>query len=201
MASRRNNIISLNWVFNEYSKSNSLASLNQSIGIVYEDLEYDEDPHLHCMEPTQHSWNLDPNYIKVQVVMVRIATWPSPWSHPVRLQIHHLASREPTPLHPGKWSLCALWAYLLGFVNRMARIGKLTSHRNPTLNQTKKEWSPSPTLHGGSGGCYEMAPLMAPKVVTPCAHALLHRGERFKVIECWQLGGVYRCWVWVGCWF
>ena len=123
MASRRNNIISLNWVFNEYSKSISLASLNQSIGIVYEDLEYDEDPHLHCMEPTQHSWNLDPNYIKVQVVMVRIATWPSPWSHPVRLQIHHLASREPTPLHPGKWSLCALWAYLLGFVNRMARIG------------------------------------------------------------------------------
>ena len=33
----------------------------------------------------------------------------------------------------------------------------------PTLNQPEIEWSPLPTLHEGSGGCYEVAPLMAPK--------------------------------------
>ena len=112
--------ISLDWIFDEYSKSKLLASLNQFIGYVYDDLAYDEDSHLHCLEPTQHSWVLDPNYIKAQVVKVRKATWPPPWSHLVHLQNHDLASREPTPLHPGKWALCALWTYLLGFVNRMA---------------------------------------------------------------------------------
>ena len=49
-----------------------VASLNQSIGSMYEDLR------LHCLEPTQHSWVLDPNYIKTQVVVVRKATWPPP---------------------------------------------------------------------------------------------------------------------------
>jgi hypothetical protein len=52
-----------------------LTSLNQSIGPVYgNNLAYDEDPHLHCLEPTQNSWVLDPNYIKGQVVMVGKAT-------------------------------------------------------------------------------------------------------------------------------
>jgi hypothetical protein len=55
---------------------------------------------------------------------------------------------------------------------------------NPTLNQPEIEWSPLPTLHEGSGGRYEVAPLMAPKTVTPGAQTLLHRGERFKVVEC-----------------
>ena len=41
---------------------------------MYGDLAYDEDPHLHCIEPTQHSWVLDPNYIKAQVVMIGKAT-------------------------------------------------------------------------------------------------------------------------------
>ena len=36
--------ISLNKIFDEYSKSKSLASLNQYIGHVYDDLGYDEDP-------------------------------------------------------------------------------------------------------------------------------------------------------------
>ena len=44
-----------------------------------------------------------------------------------------------------------------------------------------------------------MAPLMAPKPITPWARALLHYWEQFKVVECWQWGGVYRCWFWVGC--
>ena len=39
----------------------ALASLNQYIGPVYDDLGYDEDPHLHCLEPTQHSRVLDPS--------------------------------------------------------------------------------------------------------------------------------------------
>ena len=33
----------------------SVAFLNQSIGHLYHDLTYDEDPHLHCFKPTQHS--------------------------------------------------------------------------------------------------------------------------------------------------
>ena len=35
---------------------------------------------------------------------------------------------------------------------------------------------------------------MTPKTVTPWAQTLLRRGERLEVVECWQLGGVYRCW-------
>ena len=50
--------------------------LNQSLGPMYDNLAHNEDLHLHCLEPTQHSWGLDPNYIKTQVVMVRKATWP-----------------------------------------------------------------------------------------------------------------------------
>ena len=34
----------LNQIFDEYSKSKSLASLNQSLGLMYDDLAYDEDP-------------------------------------------------------------------------------------------------------------------------------------------------------------
>ena len=45
--------LSLNWIFDEYSKSKPLASLNQSLGPVYDNLVYDEDPHLHCLE-VQH---------------------------------------------------------------------------------------------------------------------------------------------------
>ena len=88
----RKNIFSFNWIFDEYSKSKLLAFLNQSIDHVYGNLVYDEDPLLHCLESTQHSWVLDPNYIKAQVVMVRKATWPPPWSHLVRLQNHHLTT-------------------------------------------------------------------------------------------------------------
>jgi hypothetical protein len=51
---------SLNWIFVQYAKSISLA-LNQSVRPMYDDHAYDEDPHLHCMEPTQHSWVLDPS--------------------------------------------------------------------------------------------------------------------------------------------
>jgi hypothetical protein len=61
-------------MIHEYSKSKLLAPLNQSIGPMYSNLAYDEDPHLHCLEPIQHSWVLDPNYIKAQVVMVGKAT-------------------------------------------------------------------------------------------------------------------------------
>ena len=39
-------------MFDEYSKSKPLVSLIQSLGFVYDDLEYDEDLHLHCLEPT-----------------------------------------------------------------------------------------------------------------------------------------------------
>ena len=42
---------------------------------------------------------------------------------------------------------------------------------------------------------------MAPKTVTPWAQTLLHCKERFKVIKCWQLGGVHKCRFWMGCWF
>ena len=39
----------------------SVVSLNQSLGPVYDDLAYDEDPHLCCLEPPQHGWVLDPS--------------------------------------------------------------------------------------------------------------------------------------------
>ena len=68
----------LDWTYDEYSKSKPLASLNQSIGPMYDNLAYDEDPHLHCLEPTQYSWVLESNYIEAQVVIVRKATWPPP---------------------------------------------------------------------------------------------------------------------------
>jgi hypothetical protein len=45
---------------------------------MYGNLAYDEDPHIHFLEPTRHTWVLDPNYIKAQVVMVPKATWPPP---------------------------------------------------------------------------------------------------------------------------
>jgi hypothetical protein len=147
---------------------------------VYDNLAYDEEPLLHCLEPTQHSWVLDPNYIKAQVRMVRKATQLPPWSLPVRLQNYHLASQEPIPSHPKKWPFCALWVYLLGVVNRMARIIGIDKPHDPTLSQPEIEWSPLPTLHRGSGGRYEVAPLMAPKTITPWAQALLHRWVRFN---------------------
>ena len=46
---------SLDYIFDDYSKSKSIASLNQYIGPVYDNLGYDEDFHLHCLEPTQHN--------------------------------------------------------------------------------------------------------------------------------------------------
>ena len=39
--------ISLNWIFDKFSKSKPLAPLNQSICPMYDDLTYDEDPHIH----------------------------------------------------------------------------------------------------------------------------------------------------------
>ena len=46
----------------DYPKSKPLASLLQSLGPVYDDdLAYDEDSQLHYLEPTQHSWVLDPS--------------------------------------------------------------------------------------------------------------------------------------------
>ena len=59
----------------------------------------------------------------------------------------------------------------------------LTSHHNPILNQPEIEWTMLPTLHGGSGDSYEVAPLMAPKTITLWARTLLLRGERLKVVE------------------
>ena len=44
---------SLNSIFDEYSMSKSLAFFNQSLGPMYDDLAYDLDPHLLCLEPTQ----------------------------------------------------------------------------------------------------------------------------------------------------
>ena len=61
-------------MFDVYSKSKLLVSLNQFIGPMYDNLANDEDPHRHCLEPTQHSWVLDPNHIKVQVEVVGKAT-------------------------------------------------------------------------------------------------------------------------------
>ena len=52
---------SLNYIFDDSSKSEPLASLNQYIGPVYDDLGYDEDSHLRCLEPTECSWVLDPS--------------------------------------------------------------------------------------------------------------------------------------------
>ena len=69
-------------------------------------------------------------------------------------------------------------------MNRMARIGidkPPKSHLEPTLDRG----NPLLTLHGGSGGHYEVALLIAPKTVTPWAQTLLHRRVRFKIVECW----------------
>ena len=63
----------------KYSKSNSLASLIWSLDPVYHDLAYDKDTHFHCIELTQHNWVLDPS--KAQLLTLRKATWPPPWSH------------------------------------------------------------------------------------------------------------------------
>ena len=124
---KRSNIVNINLIFNKYSKSKPLAPLNQDIGLVYDTFIYDEDPHFHCIEPTQHNWVSNSNYIKgfkAQIVMICKATFPLPRSHPVHLQ-------KTITIHPGNqipcilWNypICALWAYLLGFVNRMTRIG------------------------------------------------------------------------------
>jgi hypothetical protein len=80
---------------------------------VYGNLAYDEDPHLHCLELTQRSWVLDPNYIEAQVVMVGKATRLPPWSHLV----------NQTPLHLGNDPFVLGKAYLLDVMKRMARIG------------------------------------------------------------------------------
>ena len=42
---KKENVFSFNWIFYEYSKSKPLASLNWSIGPMYDDLAYDEDPY------------------------------------------------------------------------------------------------------------------------------------------------------------
>ena len=60
-------------IFAEYSKSKPLASLKQYIGPVY-----DEDPHFRCLEPTQHSWVVDPSSIDDQLVTVCNVTWSPP---------------------------------------------------------------------------------------------------------------------------
>jgi hypothetical protein len=64
----------------------------------------------------------------------------------------------------------------------MARIGidkPPLTHLEPTGDRVEP-------LHEGSGGRYEVAPLMAPIRITMWAHTLLHHGERFKaVVECW----------------
>ena len=41
---KKKKVICLDLIFDEYSKSKPLASLNQSIGFVYDDHAYDEDP-------------------------------------------------------------------------------------------------------------------------------------------------------------
>jgi hypothetical protein len=82
------------------------------------------------------------------------------------LRSHSRVSENPSPLQYIEWLECVS-----------------TSHPKPTLNQHEIEWSSLPTLHEGSGGRNEVAPLMTPKSVTMWAHTLLHHGERFKVVE------------------
>ena len=53
-------LASIRYLMNVQSQE-PLASLNHYIGHVYDDLGYDEDLHLHCLEPTHHSWVLDPS--------------------------------------------------------------------------------------------------------------------------------------------
>ena len=60
-------IFSLHWISDVYAKSTPLASLNQYIGLMYDDLGYDENPHLHFLEPAQHSWVLHPSYTKYDI--------------------------------------------------------------------------------------------------------------------------------------
>ena len=143
---------------------------------MYDDLAYDEDPHFHCLESTQHSWILDVRHIKAQLVMMcksHVSTFMIPPISLVKLSSCIIGTNPP---------LC--------FVNIMARTNPpfpcppciewlkwaLTSHPKPTLNQPKIEWSSLPTLHEGSKGCYEVTPLMTPETVTPWAWALLHCG-------------------------
>ena len=45
---------------------------------VYDDLAYDEGPHLHCLEPTHNSWVLDPSQVKAELITLRKATWQPP---------------------------------------------------------------------------------------------------------------------------
>jgi hypothetical protein len=54
---------------------------------------------------------------------------------------------------------------------------EFVKHHN-ALNRPKIEWIMLPTLvYEDSGGCYEVAPLMAPKTVVPWARRLLRHGE------------------------
>jgi hypothetical protein len=68
----------------------------------------------------------------------------------------------------------------------------LINYLKPTLNRPEIEWSLLPTLYGDSGGQYAVVALATPKPITPWARALLC-GKRFKVVQCWWLGGVYGC--------
>ena len=43
--------LSMNSVFDEFSKSKPLASLQRFLGLVYDGFAYDENPHFHCLEP------------------------------------------------------------------------------------------------------------------------------------------------------
>ena len=55
-----------------------------------------------------------------------------------------------------------------------------------------------PTLHGGSGGQFEGGTTddtLNRHSMVACTPT---RGERFKVVEYWRLGGVCRGWFWGG---
>ena len=81
---------------------------------MYDNLAYDADPHLHCLEPTQHIMGtrskLDQSPIN-----------NSAQSHVATSMIAPNSLAKPSPCIPGTDPLHALLVYLLGFVNRMAR--------------------------------------------------------------------------------
>ena len=100
---KRSNIVNINLIFNKYSKSKPLAPLNQDIGLVYDTFIYDEDPHFHCIEPTQHNWVSklklhqrlqSPSSNDMQSDMATSTIPPGSFA-----KNHHHTSREPNPLY------------------------------------------------------------------------------------------------------
>ena len=127
-------------------------------------------------------------------------------SHTATSMIPPGSLAKPSPCIPGTNPLASHEITRLCFVGRptwLCEYNGLHRHWQATLippwtNPREIEWSPLPTLHGVSGGNYEVAPLIAPQTVTPCSQTLLHCGKRFKIVECWWLANVYMCCFYVG---